>query len=195
MNNDGKKVLFEGAQGALLDVDNGTYPYVTSSNSSAAGIASGSGLGPLSVSNILGIAKFLNHRPQKKGSKQFHCQLPFTHAFGCWTEQQRKLAGAILSCVCLTQLLEREHTKGAYIGKSQSQRQRKIAGENPCSPRLLRQCEGARPLRPSRRGRSRPLDRRWMVETCWLVRQSPGGEYPVKPSWAFQSPRRSRLCL
>ena len=57
MNNDGKKVLFEGAQGALLDVDNGTYPYVTSSNSSAAGIAAGSGLGPLSVSNILGIAK------------------------------------------------------------------------------------------------------------------------------------------
>ena len=57
MNNDGKKVLFEGAQGALLDVDNGTYPYVTSSNSSASGIASGSGLGPLSVSNILGIAK------------------------------------------------------------------------------------------------------------------------------------------
>ncbi len=57
MNNDGKNVLFEGAQGALLDVDNGTYPYVTSSNSSAAGIAAGSGLGPLSVSNILGIAK------------------------------------------------------------------------------------------------------------------------------------------
>ena len=57
MNNDGKKVLFEGAQGALLDVDNGTYPYVTSSNSSAAGIASGSGLGPLAVGNILGIAK------------------------------------------------------------------------------------------------------------------------------------------
>ena len=57
MNNEGKKVLFEGAQGALLDVDNGTYPYVTSSNSSAAGIASGTGLGPLSVSNILGIAK------------------------------------------------------------------------------------------------------------------------------------------
>ena len=47
MNNEGKKVLFEGAQGALLDVDNGTYPYVTSSNSSAAGIASGSGLGPI----------------------------------------------------------------------------------------------------------------------------------------------------
>ena len=57
MNNEGKKVLFEGAQGALLDVDNGTYPYVTSSNSSAAGIASGSGLGPLSVTNIIGIAK------------------------------------------------------------------------------------------------------------------------------------------
>ena len=52
-----KNIVFEGAQGSMLDIDFGTYPYVTSSNSSAAGIASGSGLGPLSVSNILGIAK------------------------------------------------------------------------------------------------------------------------------------------
>ena len=40
----GKRVLFEGAQGALLDVDHGTYPFVTSSNSSGVGIASGSGV-------------------------------------------------------------------------------------------------------------------------------------------------------
>ena len=43
MNNDGKKVLFEGAQGALLDVDQGTYPFVTSSNCSPTGIAAGAG--------------------------------------------------------------------------------------------------------------------------------------------------------
>ena len=42
----GKRILFEGAQGALLDVDHGTYPYVTSSNTVAANAATGSGLGP-----------------------------------------------------------------------------------------------------------------------------------------------------
>ena len=57
LNLSGKKVLFEGAQGALLDVDQGTYPYVTSSNCSPAGIAAGAGCGPLDVENILGVVK------------------------------------------------------------------------------------------------------------------------------------------
>ena len=57
LNSAGKNVLFEGAQGALLDVDQGTYPYVTSSNCSPAGIASGAGCGPLDVENILGVVK------------------------------------------------------------------------------------------------------------------------------------------
>ncbi|MDA9595109.1 adenylosuccinate synthase [SAR86 cluster bacterium] len=52
-----KRVLFEGAQGALLDVDQGTYPFVTSSNCSPAGIASGAGCGPLDVGYILGVVK------------------------------------------------------------------------------------------------------------------------------------------
>ena len=53
----GKRILFEGAQGALLDVDHGTYPFVTSSNTVAASAATGSGLGPRAIGYVLGIAK------------------------------------------------------------------------------------------------------------------------------------------
>ena len=53
----GARVLFEGAQGALLDVDHGTYPYVTSSNTVAGQAAAGSGLGPRSTGYVLGIVK------------------------------------------------------------------------------------------------------------------------------------------
>ena len=52
-----KKVLFEGAQGTLLDIDHGTYPFVTSSNTTAGGACSGSGVGPSSIDHILGIVK------------------------------------------------------------------------------------------------------------------------------------------
>jgi adenylosuccinate synthase len=54
---DTKKILFEGAQGILLDVDHGTYPYVTSSNTVAASAATGSGCGPNSINYVLGITK------------------------------------------------------------------------------------------------------------------------------------------
>jgi adenylosuccinate synthase len=54
---DGKRILFEGAQGALLDVDHGTYPFVTSSNTVASQAATGSGLGPAAVGYVLGISK------------------------------------------------------------------------------------------------------------------------------------------
>ena len=53
----GKRILFEGAQGAMLDIDHGTYPYVTSSNTVAGAAAAGSGLGPKAVGYVLGIAK------------------------------------------------------------------------------------------------------------------------------------------
>jgi len=53
----GKRILFEGAQGALLDIDHGTYPFVTSSNTVSGSAASGSGLGPGSVGFVLGIVK------------------------------------------------------------------------------------------------------------------------------------------
>ena len=54
---EGKRILFEGAQGALLDVDHGTYPFVTSSNTVAGQAASGSGLGPGAIGYVLGICK------------------------------------------------------------------------------------------------------------------------------------------
>ena len=57
MRRDGKSIMFEGAQGALLDIDHGTYPYVTSSTTTAGGAASGSGVGPADLDYILGIVK------------------------------------------------------------------------------------------------------------------------------------------
>lgn len=53
----GDKILFEGAQGSLLDIDHGTYPFVTSSNTTAGGTATGSGYGPLFLDYVLGITK------------------------------------------------------------------------------------------------------------------------------------------
>ena len=52
-----KKVLFEGAQGTLLDVDHGTYPYVTSSNSTAGGASTGTGVGPTKIDKVIGVVK------------------------------------------------------------------------------------------------------------------------------------------
>ncbi|MCK8826869.1 adenylosuccinate synthase [Natroniella acetigena] len=53
----GKNVLFEGAQGTLLDIDHGTYPFVTSSNPTAGGVCSGTGVGPTKIEDVLGIVK------------------------------------------------------------------------------------------------------------------------------------------
>ncbi|MGH7519113.1 MAG: adenylosuccinate synthase [Gemmatimonadales bacterium] len=54
---DGRRVLLEGAQGALLDVDHGTYPFVTSSNTTAGGAAVGAGIGPTAIQGVLGVVK------------------------------------------------------------------------------------------------------------------------------------------
>src|ERR1700723_13780 len=59
---EGKRILFEGAQGALLDVDHGTYPFVTSSNTVASQAATGSGVGPGAIGYVLGIAKAYSTR-------------------------------------------------------------------------------------------------------------------------------------
>jgi adenylosuccinate synthase len=57
MRKDGKNIMFEGAQGTLLDIDHGTYPYVTSSSTTAGGACTGSGVGPKNIDYILGITK------------------------------------------------------------------------------------------------------------------------------------------
>lgn len=58
----GELIMFEGAQGTLLDIDHGTYPYVTSSNTTAGGVATGSGMGPRHVDYVLGIVKAYSTR-------------------------------------------------------------------------------------------------------------------------------------
>lgn len=68
----GQRILFEGAQGAFLDVDHGTYPYVTSSNTVAGQAAAGSGIGPRGVGYVLGIVKAYTTRV---GEGPFACEL------------------------------------------------------------------------------------------------------------------------
>src|SRR6185436_3122916 len=53
----GKSVLFEGAQGTLLDIDHGTYPYVTSSNATIGGVCTGLGVGPRAIHGVMGVVK------------------------------------------------------------------------------------------------------------------------------------------
>jgi len=61
-SNKNKNVLFEGAQGALLDIDSGTYPFVSSGSSCAAGACTGGGIGPKDIENIIGVMKAYNTR-------------------------------------------------------------------------------------------------------------------------------------
>jgi adenylosuccinate synthase len=92
----GKRILFEGAQGALLDIDHGTYPFVTSSNTVAAQAATGSGMGPRAVGYVLGIAKAYTTRV---GSGPFPTELTDAigekigergHEFGTVTGRKRR---------------------------------------------------------------------------------------------------------
>lgn len=62
---EGRAVLFEGAQGSLLDVDHGTYPFVTSSNATAGGACTGAGVGPTQIDKVLGVAKAYTTRVGK----------------------------------------------------------------------------------------------------------------------------------
>ena len=96
MKRDGKRILFEGAQGILLDIDHGTYPYVTSSNTIAGQAANGSGMGPSAVSYVLGIAKAYTTRV---GSGPFPTELRDDvgellgqrgHEFGTVTGRKRR---------------------------------------------------------------------------------------------------------
>ncbi len=91
-----KNILFEGAQGALLDIDHGTYPYVTSSSTTAGGAATGSGVGPLDLDYVLGITKAYSTRV---GNGPFPTELEDAygehlgvkgHEFGATTGRKRR---------------------------------------------------------------------------------------------------------
>lgn len=96
LNKAGKSLLFEAAQGAMLDIDHGSYPFVTSSNTTAGAVATGTGLGPLSVHKILGIIKAYTTRV---GSGAFPTELfddlgkkmaDVGHEFGSVTGRARR---------------------------------------------------------------------------------------------------------
>jgi adenylosuccinate synthase len=118
----GASILFEGAQGSLLDIDHGTYPFVTSSNTTAGGTATGSGFGPLYLDYVLGITKAYTTRV---GSGPFPTELFDStgehlatrgHEFGATTGRPRRcgwfdavaLRSAVqinsVSGLCLTKL-------------------------------------------------------------------------------------------
>lgn len=89
-------IMFEGAQGCLLDIDHGTYPYVTSSNTTVGGVATGAGFGPLSIDYVLGIVKAYTTRV---GSGPFPTELDCDvgqhlgvkgHEFGATTGRKRR---------------------------------------------------------------------------------------------------------
>ena len=86
----GKRILFEGAQGSLLDVDHGTYPYVTSSNTMAGSAAAGSGLGPGSLGYVLGIVKAYTTRV---GEGPFPTEL--TDEIGQWLGEKGHEFGVV----------------------------------------------------------------------------------------------------
>ncbi|MEI6542580.1 MAG: adenylosuccinate synthase [Methylococcales bacterium] len=119
---EGQNLLFEGAQGALLDIDHGTFPYVTSSSTTAGGAATGSGIGPLDLDYVLGITKAYSTRV---GNGPFPSELHDAngdhlgtkgHEFGATTGRKRRTGwfDAVsmrksaklnsLSGICLTKL-------------------------------------------------------------------------------------------
>ncbi|MCL6415643.1 adenylosuccinate synthase [Aestuariirhabdus sp. Z084] len=93
---DGDKIMFEGAQGSLLDIDHGTYPFVTSSNTTAGGTATGSGVGPLYLDYILGITKAYTTRvgsgpfPTELGCEVGEHLAKKGHEFGATTGRARR---------------------------------------------------------------------------------------------------------
>ena len=118
---EGKSIMFEGAQGALLDIDHGTYPYVTSSTTTAGGAASGSGVGPRDLDYVLGIVKAYTTRV---GAGPFPTELfdddgqylgEKGHEFGATTGRQRRCGW--LDVVALRRSLQVNSVTGMCITK------------------------------------------------------------------------------
>ena len=153
----GKTVLFEGAQGTLLDIDHGTYPFVTSSNTTAGGVCTGSGVGPTRIDEVIGVTKAYTTRV---GNGPFPTELfdqtgdqirALGHEYGATTGRSRRcgwfdapilrLAARIngLTSLALTRLdvldtLERlQFCVGYQCGDT-------VLDEFPSNPRILSRC-------------------------------------------------------
>ncbi|MGB1270708.1 MAG: adenylosuccinate synthase, partial [Endozoicomonas sp.] len=117
----GDRILFEGAQGSLLDIDHGTYPFVTSSNTTAGGTSTGSGFGPLYLDYVLGITKAYTTRV---GSGPFPTELDDEngrhlaekgHEFGATTGRPRRCGW--FDAVALKQAIQINSVTGLCLTK------------------------------------------------------------------------------
>lgn len=158
LRREGRSVLFEGAQGSLLDIDHGTYPYVTSSNTTAAAAASGAGVGPGHFDHVLGLVKAYSTRV---GSGPFPTEL--TDSIGRLLGQRGAEIGATtgrdrrcgwldavllrhaarvngLSGLCVTKLDVLDGMERLYICVAYERRGETIESP-PVSAELLEQCE------------------------------------------------------
>ncbi|CAM4163756.1 adenylosuccinate synthase [Psychrobacter arenosus] len=144
----GKNLMFEGAQGTLLDIDHGTYPFVTSSSTTAGGVSTGTGIGPLYLDYVLGITKAYTTRV---GSGPFPTELfddvgahlaKVGHEFGATTGRARRcgwfdaeaLRRAVvlnsLSGICLTKLDVLDGLEELRIGIGYDLPETECAGAN-----------------------------------------------------------------
>jgi len=121
LRREGANIMFEGAQGSLLDIDHGTYPYVTSSNTTAGGTATGSGFGPLYLDYVLGLTKAYTTRV---GSGPFPTELfdevgarlaERGHEFGSTTGRARRCGW--FDAVILRRAMEINSVSGLCLTK------------------------------------------------------------------------------
>ena len=121
LRREGANIMFEGAQGSLLDIDHGTYPFVTSSNTTAGGTATGSGFGPLYLDYVLGITKAYTTRV---GSGPFPTELfdavgarlaERGHEFGSTTGRARRCGW--FDAVILRRAMEINSIRGLCLTK------------------------------------------------------------------------------
>ncbi|KAL0263808.1 UNVERIFIED_CONTAM: hypothetical protein PYX00_011107 [Menopon gallinae] len=116
-----KTILFEGAQATMLDIDFGTYPYVTSSNPTSGGISSGSGIAPININNVIGVSKAYVTRvgegplvTEDKGESGNHLQ-KIGNEFGATTGRPRRCGW--LDLVALKYAVMLNNVKGLVITK------------------------------------------------------------------------------
>jgi len=173
---EGKRILLEGAQGCLLDVDHGTYPYVTSSNSSIGGALAGLGIGPRAIDKVLGVVKAYTTRvgsgplPTELTGEQGDRLRELGQEYGATTGRPRRCGwfDAVvtryskringLTHLAITKLdvldsLEEVKICNAYRYRGQT------LTEFPCNPEVLAECEPIYETHPG-----------WMCKTKGITR-------------------------
>jgi len=157
-HDDGKRILFEGAQGTMLDIDHGTYPFVTSSNSTAGGALTGTGFGPTKIDGVLGVVKAYTTRvgagpfPTELTDKTGDLIQAKGREFGATTGRRRRCGwfDAVVvryaarvngfTGLCLTKLDVLDEVETIKICNGYKYKG-EILREMPCEPEVFAACE------------------------------------------------------